>query len=146
MGSGSTAAAAALWLCVVVVVATNGEAVRCYICSWSPRDQANRSDHCTHANFDPEKNFAHDCDHGCEFYSQNDLNGDFEHVRRNCAPSDPPHKGCLSESSRAWTTVRCICNSDYCNAATRPTSTSLVLLWTAFTLTAAAAIRPRLPT
>ncbi|KAM7293209.1 uncharacterized protein LOC8029720 [Ixodes scapularis] len=140
------AAAAALWLCVVLIAVTRGEAVRCFVCSWSPRDQANRSDHCTHANFDPEKNFAHDCEHGCEFYSQNDLNGDFEHVRRNCAPSDPPHKGCLSESSRAWTTVRCICNSDYCNAASKPTSISLVVLWTTLTLTLAAVIRPHLPT
>lgn len=124
-----SALAATVFLSAFLLLFTTGEAVQCFICSWSPRNQANRTDHCTHANFDREKNFAHECDHGCEFFSQNDLNGDFEHVRRNCAPHNPPHKGCLTETSRAWTTVRCICDSDYCNSAPdRRTSASLILL------------------
>ncbi|KAL1438085.1 hypothetical protein MTO96_048183 [Rhipicephalus appendiculatus] len=101
----STLAAALFASSLFFLLFTTGDAVQCYICSWSPRNQANRTDFCTHANFNPEKNFAHECPQGCEFFSQNDLNGDFEHVRRNCAPSNPPHRGCLTETSRAWTTV-----------------------------------------
>lgn len=143
--SQATTLAATLSLLAFALLFTTGDAVQCYICSWSPRNQANRTDYCTHANFNPEKNFAHECAHGCEFFSQNDLNGDFEHVRRNCAPQNPTHKGCLTESSRAWSTVRCICNADYCNAAPAMQATAataaLVLLPLWFGLAAA-----RMPT
>lgn len=138
----STLVAALFASSLFFLLFTTGDAVQCYICSWSPRNQANRTDFCTHANFNPEKNFAHECSQGCEFFSQNDLNGDFEHVRRNCAPSNPPHKGCLTETSRAWTTVRCICDSDYCNAAPQQHRTTAALLLLPLLLAAAS----RMPT
>uniref|UniRef100_A0A131YMA8 Uncharacterized protein n=1 Tax=Rhipicephalus appendiculatus TaxID=34631 RepID=A0A131YMA8_RHIAP len=138
----STLAAALFASSLFFLLFTTGDAVQCYICSWSPRNQANRTDFCTHANFNPEKNFAHECPQGCEFFSQNDLNGDFEHVRRNCAPSNPPHRGCLTETSRAWTTVRCICDSDYCNAAPQQHRTTAALLLLPLLLAAAS----RMPT
>lgn len=141
----ASALAAALFASSLLLLFTTGDAVQCYICSWSPRNQANRTDYCTHSNFNPEKNFAHECSHGCEFFSQNDLNGDFEHVRRNCAPSNPPHKGCLTETSRAWSTVRCICDSDYCNAAPQQQRTTAALLLLPLWLAATAAAA-RMPT
>lgn len=118
-----------VFLSTFLLLLTTGEAAQCFLCSWSPNNKANRTDHCTRTNFDREKTFVLECEHGCEFFSQTDLNGDFEHVRRNCAPHDPSHKGCLTETSRGWTTVRCVCSSDYCNSAPdRRTSASLVLL------------------
>ncbi|KAK7869352.1 hypothetical protein R5R35_012898 [Gryllus longicercus] len=58
------------------------EAVKCYICSWSPHD--NRSDTCTKNNFIPEYTMVHDCEKGCEVVSMRDPNGAMEMFYRNC--------------------------------------------------------------
>lgn len=102
--------------------------MHCYLCSWSPYDHANRTDYCTHANFKEETITTTECKDGCEVFYQNDINGEFEHIRRNCAVG-PPHRGCLTETNRVRTTVTCYCVTDYCNAAVSfSTPSALVFL------------------
>ncbi|XP_047104176.1 uncharacterized protein LOC124723042 isoform X2 [Schistocerca piceifrons] len=49
-------------------------AVKCYICSWNPRDYDN--DTCTTDNFNPQRTRTDECDAGCETVIMRDSNGE----------------------------------------------------------------------
>ncbi|XP_076362236.1 uncharacterized protein LOC143253033 isoform X1 [Tachypleus tridentatus] len=111
-----------------------GFATQCYICSWSPNDRNNQTDRCTDNNFNGQKVYSHECDHGCETFVQWDSNGNLEHWRRNCVSGDIQiTKNCEVTNKIAWKRRICTCNLDYCNRESR-LSGSLAIILTLMTL------------
>ena len=50
-------------------------AVKCYICSWSPKDAANRTVICKDDLFEANAVAIAECENGCETYTHWDSNG-----------------------------------------------------------------------
>ncbi|XP_076311967.1 uncharacterized protein LOC143225810 [Tachypleus tridentatus] len=105
-----------LTLVALLSLISQGFTTRCYICSWSPDDRNNQTDHCTDDNFHAQKVYSHECDHGCEVFVQWDSNGSLEQWRRNCVPEDVDiANSCEVINKIAWKRRICACDTDYCN-------------------------------
>ncbi|KFM80659.1 hypothetical protein X975_16313, partial [Stegodyphus mimosarum] len=105
-------------------------AVKCYICSWSPRDATNTTVMCSDEHFEANIVSMFDCDKGCETYVHIDANGDVVQLRRNCLQPETELTGdCRLEEKKAFTLKRCTCNSHLCNAASSAYMCSGVLLF-----------------
>lgn len=104
---------------VFLSLLTEGLAIQCYICSWSPEDQNNSTDSCTDFGFQSHKSYIHTCDHGCEIFVQWDSNGRMEQWRRNCFQKNhlPLTGDCKWDVSIGWKRKICTCDVDFCNSA-----------------------------
>ncbi|XP_049953167.1 uncharacterized protein LOC126469881 isoform X2 [Schistocerca serialis cubense] len=90
-------------------------AVKCYICSWNPRDYDN--DTCTTDNFNPQRTRTDECDAGCETVIMRDSNGDLEMFYRNCYTNG--NYIYSKEMKRVNNEEKYKCSSRLCNAGTR---------------------------
>ncbi|GIY78402.1 protein quiver [Caerostris darwini] len=104
-------------------------AVQCYTCSWSPKDAPNRTVMCSDEFFEGNALGVSDCDNGCQTYVHTDGNGAVEQLRRSCLQADEEMTGeCVTEENKAFSSRRCTCNHDLCNAAAAPVAALLLLL------------------
>jgi hypothetical protein len=93
-------------------------AVKCYVCSWSPKDAPNRTVICNDDLFEANAVYILECSSGCETYTHWDSNGSLEQLRRNCLqPETELTNDCKEEETIAYKSKRCTCNSDLCNSA-----------------------------
>nr|XP_015930696.1 uncharacterized protein LOC107457134 [Parasteatoda tepidariorum] len=115
---------------IVLLPATYAHKTNCYVCSFSPKDATNRTSLCKDEEIAPNLVSTSECDYGCQTYTQIDSNGVFEHVRRNCAQPDSgiDYGTCKTEESNIYKSVRCVCNTYLCNAAS--TLTHAIILYT----------------
>ncbi|CAL1289476.1 unnamed protein product [Larinioides sclopetarius] len=91
-------------------------AVKCYTCSWSPKDAPNRTVMCNDEFFEGNAIAISECDNGCQTYVHMDRNGAIEQVRRSCLqPEDEMTGNCVSEENKAFSAKRCTCNYNLCN-------------------------------
>ncbi|XP_076344502.1 uncharacterized protein LOC143244171 isoform X2 [Tachypleus tridentatus] len=107
-----------LSLTLFLTVLSEGLAVKCYLCSYSPEDKNNQTDSCSDHNFKPNVVYSLDCEHGCETFIQWDSNGILEHSRRNCVQNGVAiTHSCTNDTKQGWSSKRCTCDSDFCNTA-----------------------------
>ncbi|KAF8785694.1 uncharacterized protein LOC129959439 [Argiope bruennichi] len=114
---------------------TQGNCIKCYICSFSPYDRNNRTDKCTEENFQHQMVYSDECKLGCESVIQYDANDEMEQWKRNCLQEG--HKltnDCETEKTPVLRLVRCTCDRDLCNSAVTIQSYSLQLLFGFMTL------------
>ncbi|XP_054721354.1 uncharacterized protein LOC129231132 [Uloborus diversus] len=114
---------------------SQGNCIKCYICSFSPDDRNNRTDKCTEENFQHLKVYSDECTLGCESVIQYDANDEMEQWRRNCLQDG--HKltnDCQTETTVAWRLVRCTCDKDLCNSSGKAALHYVVVILTFFVL------------
>uniref|UniRef100_A0A4Q8K307 U23-Liphistoxin-Lsp1a_1 n=2 Tax=Liphistius TaxID=62150 RepID=A0A4Q8K307_9ARAC len=125
-----------LLIMIIFSFVSEGLAIKCYICSYSPDDRNNRTDKCTDDNFQPQKVVGGDCKLGCETFIQYDANEVLEHWRRNCVQEGTEvTDDCRTDKNRIRKRIRCTCDRDLCNAGTTWTGIHLLvafsfLIWT----------------
>ncbi|KAG8189324.1 hypothetical protein JTE90_021830 [Oedothorax gibbosus] len=122
-------------LFTILGLISQGNCIKCYICSFSPYDKNNRTDKCTEANFQHENVYSTNCKLGCESVIQYDANEEMEQWKRNCLQEG--HKltnDCETEKTPALRLVRCTCDRDLCNISSTITSHFASILSVAITI------------
>ncbi|GFS58340.1 uncharacterized protein TNIN_264561 [Trichonephila inaurata madagascariensis] len=122
-----------LLLTVIVAILPATFAVKCYTCSWSPKDAPNRTVMCNDEFFEGNAIAISECENGCQTYFHMDRNGLVEQVRRSCLQvGDEVTGNCVSEENKAFSSKRCTCNYNLCNMASSfYAASSTVLLFIA---------------
>lgn len=107
-----------LLLTVIIAILPATFAVKCYTCSWSPKDAPNRTVMCNDEFFEGNAIAISECENGCQTYFHMDRNGAVEQVRRSCLQvGDEVTGNCVSEENKAFSSKRCTCSYNLCNTA-----------------------------
>ncbi|KAG8188581.1 hypothetical protein JTE90_007187 [Oedothorax gibbosus] len=110
-------------------------AIKCYTCSWSPKDAPNRTAMCNDEQFEGNALAISDCENGCQTYVHMDRNGVIEQMRRSCLQPDETMTGnCVNEENKVFSSKRCTCNYNLCNSAASYVLANSVFLLLASTL------------
>lgn len=102
-------------LTVLCLSAPSGEAVKCYLCSWSEHEM-NLTDYCLKNNLRTDVIGLIDCEHGCEIGAELSKTGQMKHFFRNCANSKAKNVlECQNFAYKDLVRETCSCNWDLCN-------------------------------